>query len=670
MFTGGDNRTVASTEDQIANEPIGVARGIHPGRVVWVHDPDATNWDGSSGHWWDDNHTNQEVVDTMLSKAIHWLAGEGSDAAAWDALFLHFNQMSERGWVGYQPGERIAIKVNLNTSKEYSWSNRTNVSPQVILALLRQLIYQVGVEQSNITVYDASRYVGDPIYNLCHSEFPEVVFVDNYGQSGRVKAQPDQSDNGLVYYSDPDVEESGTTRLPVCVVEADYVINLALLKGHGLAGVTLCAKNYFGSIWHDTTGNDGWTPSNLHQFVSATREMSTYNALVDLMGHRHLGGKTFLHLIDGLYGAVHQGAVPSKWESAPFNTDWTSSLFASQDGVALDSVAADFASAEPTLAEYVTGNFDNYLHEAALANAPPSGTSYDPENDGEPLVSLGVHEHWNNPEDKQYSKNLGTGNGIELISSRMELAVDLGAQGIHTYDGVTWDKISGGNPTQLAGCGERLVSSFPSLGLYQYDGRWKRITANDTVQNMVAVGSTLYADFGATGLYSYADSSWQRINRRDASTLATYREKLVVNFPGLGLYQYDGQWQRITANDTVQNMVGLDSTLYADFGSTGLYSYDGLSWKRINKKDPSALATYGEKLVANFPGLGLYQYDGRWQRISQNDTQEDMTGVGSTLYVDFGDLGLYNYEDGIWYRVATVNCEDMVATELPPWPLR
>ena len=28
--------------------------------------------------------------------------------------------------------------------------------------------------------------------------------------------------------------------------------------------------------------------------------------------------------------------------------------------------------------------------------------------------SQGVHEHWNNATDKQYTRNLGTGNGIEL----------------------------------------------------------------------------------------------------------------------------------------------------------------------------------------------------------------------------------------------------------------
>ena len=27
----------------------------------------------------------------------------------------------------------------------------------------------------------------------------------------------------------------------------------------------------------------------------------------------------------------------------------------------------------------------------------------------------GVHEHWNNPQERNYSRNLGTGNGIELV---------------------------------------------------------------------------------------------------------------------------------------------------------------------------------------------------------------------------------------------------------------
>jgi len=45
------------------------------------------------------------------------------------------------------------------------------------------------------------------------------------------------------------------------------------------------------------------------------------------------------------------------------------------------------------------------LHEAALAESPPSGTFYDPNHPVATvgLASLGVHEHWNNAEHKQYS---------------------------------------------------------------------------------------------------------------------------------------------------------------------------------------------------------------------------------------------------------------------------
>ncbi|OHB60253.1 MAG: hypothetical protein A2167_02135 [Planctomycetes bacterium RBG_13_46_10] len=68
---------------------------------------------------------------------------------------------------------------------------------------------------------------------------------------------------------------------------------------------------------------------------------------------------------------------------------------------------------------------DDYLHEAAEANDPPSGTFYDPENDGIQVESLGVHEHWNNPVDKQYSRNLGSGSGIELLKTSSILDADL-----------------------------------------------------------------------------------------------------------------------------------------------------------------------------------------------------------------------------------------------------
>ena len=56
-----------------------------------------------------------------------------------------------------------------------------------------------------------------------------------------------------------------------------------------------------------------------------------------------------------------------------------------------------------------------YLHQAASSDWWPDGITYDPDNSGTPIGSLGVHEHWNDTVAMQYSRNLGTGEGIELI---------------------------------------------------------------------------------------------------------------------------------------------------------------------------------------------------------------------------------------------------------------
>lgn len=403
------------------NSPIGVPRGIRPGRVVWAHDPEATSWDGSSGNWWSASSTDRDLVDRMMSRAVRALAGEETDAAAWDAIFRHFNRTRVGGDgpgpdVGYASGEGLAIKVNMNVAASYAATNAPIVSPQALGALLAQLVREAGIPESAISVYDASRCLSDPLYDPCHAEFPAVRFVDNRGLDGRERVARDP--DVPVFYSGPGAGASGTTRLPSCVVDAKYLINLALLRGHTLAGVTLCGKNHFGSVWRPDTATDGgWKPDNLHGPVSKNLPMGSYSCLVDLMGHESLGGKTLLYMIDALYAAVTQGsASPARWTSSPFDGDWTSSLFLSQDGVAIDSVALDFCRAEPILASAVSGTgVDNYLHEAALADDPPSGTSYDPEGDGSRLPSQGVHEHWDDPETRRYSRNLGTGVGIELV---------------------------------------------------------------------------------------------------------------------------------------------------------------------------------------------------------------------------------------------------------------
>ena len=101
-------------EPHTANEPIGTPQGVCPGRVVWVHDPDATDWEGpGDGHPWQADHTDPAIVRTMISNAVRELTGAAGDAEAWDAIFKYHNGKRGKGNVGYEPGEKIVIKLNL-----------------------------------------------------------------------------------------------------------------------------------------------------------------------------------------------------------------------------------------------------------------------------------------------------------------------------------------------------------------------------------------------------------------------------------------------------------------------------------------------------------------------------------------------------------------------------
>jgi len=414
---------IVLADDPVPNMPIGVAKGIYPGRVVWVHDPNATRWDGNTdSYWWEPNNTDQNAVDNMMSWAIRNLTEQNDMSQAWGSLFRYFNQTHDRGDVGYQSGEKITIKINMVaciwtadsvdpcTYQQTNFANCVTCAPQIIVSLLRQLVDEAGVNQEDIAIGDTVTLFPEHYWDYCRTEFPNVRYLDYYGYMGRTGVQPSSV---RFYWSKPGLNPGSylPDYVPQSYAQADYFINLASLKAHS-AGVTLCAKNHYGSLIRYPSQSGYF---DLHpDLLKDTTEW--YRPLVDLMGHSHIGGKTMLYMLDGLYGGNGSIIKSARWHSYPFNNHWPSSILVSQDGVAIDSVGFDF-----TLAEWPSGNpaklgTDDYLHEAALADNPPSGTFYDPDGNDVGLESLGVHEHWNNPIDKQYSRNLGTGDGIELIA--------------------------------------------------------------------------------------------------------------------------------------------------------------------------------------------------------------------------------------------------------------
>lgn len=379
-----------------AKNPIGVPTGANPGRVVWVWDADATE-ENLTGYWWFIENNNQYVLDNMVSEGVQNLAGSDNDSDAWDILFRYFNQQHGKGNISYQPGEKIAIKINLNNCyfmdnflDYYNEDAERDASPYVVKSLLKQLINIVGVNQSDITVFDTSRAMANWFYNRLYykyypdsiliPEFPDVKYMDRMGQdSGREKAV---ASDIRVYLAEGTCEYR---TLPTVVVEADYLINMPILKRHPIpqdtpGGVTLSGKNFFGTWVEDVV--------DVHPYHKSGLILGNPTIQTDLLAHEQLGVKTILYLGDGIYPTKIDHSTIDKFNMYPFNGDWTNSLFFSQDPVAIDSVMFDFLYTEGT--NPIEGS-QNYLHQSA----EPILNEYDPEGDGIFLDhSLGVHEHW------------------------------------------------------------------------------------------------------------------------------------------------------------------------------------------------------------------------------------------------------------------------------------
>jgi hypothetical protein len=404
------------------NKPMGKAKGIFPGRVVWEQDFSATTWDGSAGHWWHDGSINQATADRMFSKTLQTVTGATSDKQAWDKLFRFRNEAAGRAGEGYRKGKKIVVKLNCNADEALApWSNKGYPSPHVVLTLVRELIEVAGVPGDAITLTDPSRWVGDNIYNKVRSAGPEyqkIVFEGQAGQPApqRVKPAPDMK--SPIWFDLPGGKRS-PLYLPKSYSEAAYIINYALVRPHRVFAVTLAAKNQFGAVYDPELKI--FKPSMLHAYAlwdyPTPNKVGETHSHPELLGHPMTGGKTILYFLDGLYTSHNQTTDVVRWKT--LDGRWFSSMLMSLDPVALDSVGYDLITSEPNLTDgnpSFNGNADSYLHEAALADNPPSKSRYDPENNGKILVSQGVHEHWSNLKEKKYSRNLGKTEGIELVA--------------------------------------------------------------------------------------------------------------------------------------------------------------------------------------------------------------------------------------------------------------
>jgi hypothetical protein len=224
--------------------------------------------------------------------------------------------------------------------------------------------------ENEIWLVDASRYITDRFRSRIH--YPGVRYFDHHGNGVDVEV--------ATFTQGVNVDFSasgypGSHTVTDVLVDADYVINLPIMKRHGGAGITLGIKNHLGSIDGFYTGGHA-----MHDYfyLSGSSYASDRNPMVDINTNPTIRDKTVLVLGDALYGAwPDNNEPPSRWSS--FDYDSPNMLFFGVDPVATDSVMHDWLRRQ--------GSFNSAATDVLLVAA---------------AAGLGVYEHWNNNDDREY----------------------------------------------------------------------------------------------------------------------------------------------------------------------------------------------------------------------------------------------------------------------------
>jgi len=224
---------------------------------------------------------------------------------------------SKNPWMQFiHPGDRVGLKINtLGRPLLYTHD-------ELIQAIVEEL-KDIGVKENNIIVWDRyERHMLKSKFTLNTSEKGIRV----YGTDTRIGGKK-RLDSDVVYRSDLDNSEkrnpensTDSTFSSIFTQECDKIINLAILKDHGLAGVTLCLKNLAYGISENNARFHG--PEHIGPFIS------------EFCTHPLLKKKVVLHIIDGLEGCFDGGPVPDNTN----NLFTPKKLWLGTDPVALDTV--------------------------------------------------------------------------------------------------------------------------------------------------------------------------------------------------------------------------------------------------------------------------------------------------------------------------------------------
>ncbi len=270
--------------------------GLYPARVIAVSHPRSV----VAGEF------QQLPIQHMIRSALTALTGATDYVQAW------------KRFVG--PGDVVGIKINPNGN------TGTRSSPAVIMEIVDGML-RAGVEPDKVFIYERYRVLLDRVSAWFRAPVRTAYTSDDYSDD-----QTNIAGYDSYHYVDlpiflpwQDPKNPAHTRsyaAQFITTKVNKLINLAVLKDHNAAGVTLALKN----LSHGLVNN----VNRSHPETSEHRFTTYIPAVVSMPVIRY---KTVLNIIDGLNGLYESGPNGDPAYNWPHKT-----IYFATDAVAIDSV--------------------------------------------------------------------------------------------------------------------------------------------------------------------------------------------------------------------------------------------------------------------------------------------------------------------------------------------
>ncbi len=257
-------------------------------RVIEVHHPQAV---------FGERRINKDLVRRMLQKGLSRLTGK------------------ERPWSEFlDRGDRVGLKIN-------TLGRPLLVTHHELVQAMIEELTAFGIKENNIIVWDRwEQHMTAARFTLNTSDRGVRCYATEGGRVSVKKLDPDAA-----YVSDfdtPAEREGGTSSAisSIFTKECDKVINMAVLKDHGLSGYTMCLKNLAFGLCDNN--------NRFHRAPHIGPFIASFCALPLVRE------KIVLHLIDGLEACYDQGPAPEN----PRVLFSPKTIWLGRDPVALDAV--------------------------------------------------------------------------------------------------------------------------------------------------------------------------------------------------------------------------------------------------------------------------------------------------------------------------------------------